>query len=153
MRTPKYAVAIPLFLLMSGCSGDQAPKAAVFVQPAESSTDFGDLRVHYNALPTTSLGDAVAREYGVQKDPGTGLVVVALRQLLGENEVATQGDVSGVVHDLQGVRQQIDFKTVTTGDYTDHLGTFKMNPRDTYRFEVAVKSGGRTEIVKFQRSF
>lgn len=153
MKIFRLVAALTFFLLMAGCSGNQTPQPAVFVAPAESSSDFGDLRVHYNALPTASLGDAVARDYGVQKDPGTGMLVVALRKLSDGNELATQGDVSAVMLDLQGVRQQVDFRTVKTGDYTDHLGTFEMSPRNTYRFEVTVKSGGRTEVVKFQRSF
>ena len=149
----KQIATLTLFLVVAGCSGNQAPHPAEFVPPAESSADFGDLRVHYNALPSVSLGDAVARDYGVKKDPGTGMLVIALRRLSDGNEVATQGDVSAVALDLQGVRQQVDFKTVTTGDYTDHLGTFQMSPRNTYRFEVTVTSGGRTQVVKFQRSF
>ena len=153
MNTFKHIAMLALILAAAGCSGNQTPQPAVFVPPAESSSDFGDLRVHYNALPTASLGDAVARDYDVQKDPGTGMMVVALRKLSDGNEVATQGDVTAVVLDLQGVRQQVDFRTVKTGDYTDHLGTFEMSPRNTYRFEVTVKSGGRTEVVKFQRSF
>lgn len=153
MNTFKHIATLALFLAVTGCSGNQTPQPAVFMTPAESSSDFGNLRVHYNALPTASLGDSVARDYGIQKDPGTGMLVIALRQLSDGNEVATQGHVSAVVHDLQGVRQQIDFKTVKTGDYTDHLGTFEMSPRNTYRFEVTVNSGGRTEVVNFQRSF
>ena len=153
MNIFKHAATIVLLIAVSGCSGNQAPQPAVFVSPAESSADFGDLRVHYNALPTVSLGDAVARDYGVKKDADTGMMVIALRQRSGGNELTAQGDVSAVVHDLQGVRQQVDFKTVKTGEYTDHLGTFEMSPRNTYRFEVTVKSGGRTEVVKFQRSF
>jgi len=153
MNIFKPVATLTLLLLIAGCSGNQTPQPAVFVTPAESSSDFGDLRVHYNALPTASLGDAVARDYGVQKDSGTGMLVIALRQLADGNEVAAQGDVSAVVHDLQGVRQQVGFRTVKTGDYIDHLGTFQISPRNTYRFEVTVKSGGRTEVVKFQRSF
>lgn len=153
MRIFRHLGSISLVLMAAACSGTQSPQAAVFVPPAESTADFADLRVHYNALPTMSLGDAVAREYEIAKDPGTAMLVIALRKTDGENEVAAQGDVSAVAYDLQGTRQQIDFKPVATGEYTDHLGVFKMSPRDTYRFEVTVNSGGRTETVKFQRSF
>lgn len=153
MRTPARLATLALLALLGACSGKQAPTAAVFVPPAESTADFGALRVHYNALPTLSLGNDVAREYAVEKTPDTGMLVVALRQLVDGNESPAQGEVSAVVQDLQGVRQQIDFKAVTTGDYTDHLGVFKMSPRNTYRFEVTVTSGGQTETVEFQRSF
>lgn len=147
---------IPLFiltLLLTACSAGEKPRAAEFVQPADSSIDFGDLRVHYNALPTLSLNEAVAREYGVTKDAGSAMVVIALRRVANGEELAAEGEVSAEAYDLQGQRQHIDFSAVKTGDYTDHIGTFAIDARDSYRFDVKVESAGRSELVKFQRNF
>ena len=79
-----------------------------------------------------------------------GLILAAIAN--GE-ELGAEGEVSAEAYDLQGKRQHIDFSTVRTGEYTDHIGTFAANARDSYRFEVAVESAGRSEIVKFQRNF
>jgi hypothetical protein len=149
----KHFSLLLLILLIVACSAGEKPRAAEFVPPAVSSADFGDLRVHYNALSTLSLNDAVAREYGVSKDAGTGLIVVALRRIAGGEEQAAEGEVSATAYDLQGARQQIAFKAVKTGDYTDHIGIFDIHPRDSYRFEVTLKANGRSEVVKFQRNF
>ena len=70
-----------LSVLLTACSGGQAPRTAEFVPPAPAETDFGSLRVRYNALPTLALSDAVAKQYGVQRDAGTALVLVALREV------------------------------------------------------------------------
>ncbi len=142
-----------LALLLAACSAGEKPRAAEFVPPTPASADFGDLRVHYNALPTLSLNDAVAREYGVDKDAESAMVVIALRRIANGEEVGAGGEVSAEAYDLQGKRQHIEFSAVKTGDYTDHIGRFAINARDSYRFEVKVESGGRTEVVKFQRNF
>ncbi|MEO8365727.1 MAG: DUF4426 domain-containing protein [Pseudoxanthomonas sp.] len=147
---------IPLLILtvvLAACSAGEKPRAAEFVPPADSSVDFGDLRVHYNALPTLSLNDGVAREYGVTRDAGSAMVVIALRHVANGEELGAEGEVTAEAYDLQGLRQHIDFSAVKTGEYTDHIGMFAINARDSYRFEVKVESGGRSEVVKFQRNF
>jgi hypothetical protein len=140
-------------LLIAACSAGEKPRAAEFVPPAVSTAEFGDLRVHYNALPTLSLNDAVAREYGVDKNAGSAMLVIATRRLENGEEVGVDGEVSAEAIDLQGARQRIGFSAVKTGDYTDHIGVFTIQARDSYRFEVTIKSNGRTENVKFQRNF
>ena len=149
----KQITSLMLALFLGACSAGEKPRAAEFVPPAPASADFGDLRVHYNALPTLSLNDAVAQEYGVDKDAGSAMVVIALRRVANGEELGTEGEVSAEAYDLQGKRQHIEFSAVRTGDYTDHIGMFAINPRDSYRFEVKVESAGRNEIVKFQRNF
>lgn len=151
--TMKRIPLLILTLLLTACPAGEKPRAAEFTPPAPAFADFGELRVHYNALPTLSLNDGVAREYGVGKDAGAAMVVVALRRMVNGEEVGAEGKVSAEAYDLQGKRQRIDFSAVRTGDYTDHIGTFAINARDSYRFEVKVESGGRSEVVKFQRNF
>jgi hypothetical protein len=149
----KRSLPLLFALLLAACSAGEEPRAAEFVPPADSSIDFGDLRVHYNALPTLGLSEAVAREYGVARDAGSAMVVIALRRIADGQELGADGEVSAEAYDLQGKRQHIDFSAVRTGDYTDHIGTFAISERDSYRFEVKVESGGRKETVKFQRNF
>ena len=139
--------------LLAACSGGEAPRTAEFVQATPAEADFGDLRVRYNALPTLSLSEAVAREYGVPRDAGTALVLVALRKMAGGEEVDADGEVSVTAHDLSGARQALTLRKIDAGGYMDHIGTARISPRNSYRFEVVVKAGGRTETVKFQRNF
>ncbi len=149
----KYFALCLSILLLAACSAAENPRAAEFVPPAVSSADFGDLRVHYNALPTLSLNEAVAREYGVTRDAGSAMLVIAVRRLQNGEETSAEAEVSAEAFDLQGARQHIGFSAVKTGQYTDHIGVFAIHARDSYRFEVMVKADGRTEKVKFQRNF
>ena len=149
----KHLALCVAILFFAACSAAEKPRVAEFVPPAASYADFGDLRVHYNALPTLSLNDAVAREYGVTKDAGSGMLVVAVRRLRNGEETSAEGEISADAFDLQGMRQHIGFSAVKTGPYTDHIGVFTIHAHDSYRFEVLVKADGRTETVKFQRNF
>ncbi|MBD9479528.1 DUF4426 domain-containing protein [Pseudoxanthomonas sp. PXM02] len=143
-----------LFLaLLAACSGGEAPRAAEFVQAAPAEADFGDLRVRYNAVPTLALSEPVAREYGVQRDAGTALVLVALRTVTGGEEVDADGEVSVTAHDLSGARQALNLRKIDAGGYRDHIGIARISPRNSYRFEVVVTADGRSETVKFQRNF
>ena len=145
--------AAALMALLSACSGGEAPRTAEFVQASPAEADFGTLRVRYNALPTLALSAPVAKQYGVPRDADTALVLVALREIQGGEEVDAEGDVSASAHDLSGTRQAITLRKVDAGGYTDHIGTARISPHNSYRFEVVVKTGQRTETVTFQRSF
>ena len=148
---PLFAIA--LLGLLSACSGGEAPRTAEFVQASPVEADFGNLRVRYNALPTLALSAPVAKQYGVPRDADTALVLVALREIKDGEEVDAEGDVAVSAHDLSGARQTLTLRKVDAGGYTDHIGTARISPRNSYRFEVVVTAGGRTETVKFQRNF
>lgn len=140
-------------LSLASCTGGEKPRAADVVAPSPAHQDFGDLRVHYNTLPTLAMSEAVAHQYGVERDAGQALVTIALRTLVNGEEIAAEGEVNAVAVDLQGMRQSIAFRPARTGGYTDYIGSFRVTERDSYRFEITVKSGDRSGKVKFQRNF
>ncbi|HEX5693313.1 MAG TPA: DUF4426 domain-containing protein, partial [Arenimonas sp.] len=47
---------------------------------AQNSVRSGDLVVHYNAVPTTSLTPDVARQYGITRSANRALVNVSVRR-------------------------------------------------------------------------
>ncbi|HVK52416.1 MAG TPA: DUF4426 domain-containing protein [Pseudoxanthomonas sp.] len=142
-----------LCLALAACSNGEAPKPAEFVQPVPTRQDFGDLRVHFNAIPSQSLTEAVAKEYGVRREEGSALVVVALRRLVGNDETPATGEVAASVRDLSGGPQTLAFREARTGEYVDYIATMKVSARDTYRFDVTVKADGKTGQFQFQRNF
>ncbi len=152
----KNSVRIPMLaaaMILVACNGQGRPQTAEYVTPAESASQFGQLRVHYNALPTLSLNDAVAREYAVEKNAGQALLVIALRKLANGEEEPVEGEVTATAIDLQGSHQRIALRAVRTGAYTDYIGTFAVTAHDSYRFELKIQAAGRSETLKFQRSF
>ena len=149
----RFCLSLLCLLALSACSSGEGPRAAEFIAPATAESDFGDLRVRYNALPTMALSEAMASQYGVKRDPGTALVVIALRRVQDGDETDADGEVTLEVSDLSGARQRIAMRSIDTGDYSDHIGIANISPRNTYRFEIAVDSGGRKNTVQFQRNF
>jgi len=148
------AIGLVLCLLLAAC-GDAGPEPVQPVPPPVATVELeGPLRVHYNLLPTLALGEAVAREYGVERSDGTALLVLALRRPTADgDETMAEGQVDAEVVDLSGRRQAVALRPVATGDYTDHVGTVKIGPRDTLRVEVVVAADGRRQRFDFQRSF
>ena len=68
------ALGLVAGLLLAGCGGP-APQPVEAVPDQVGSIDLpGPLRVHYNLLPTLALGEAVAREYGVERRADTALL-------------------------------------------------------------------------------
>ncbi len=141
-------------LLLAACSAGEAPRVVAPVATEPAYADFGALRVRYNALPTQSLNEQMAKRYGVPRDAGLALVTVGLRQLHGGEETGIEGQVRATAIDLQGERTSIALNPVKIGDsYTDYIGTFAISPRNHYRIEVSVEAQGRRETVGFQREF
>ncbi|GGD36161.1 DUF4426 domain-containing protein [Pseudoxanthomonas indica] len=142
-----------LALGLAACSNGEAPKPAEFVQPVPTRQDFGDLRVHFNAIPSQSLTAPVAKEYGVRREEGTALVVIAIRRVAANEEVPATGAVTAKVRDLSGGTQELVFREAHTGEYVDYIATMKVSARDTYRFDVAIQADGKTGQFQFQRNF
>lgn len=154
--TPTVALALlPVILSALAACGGAVPEPARFVPPHPSTTDLeGPLRAHYNLLPTLALGEAVAREYGVERAADSALLVVALRRPTADgDESGADGEVSAEVIDLAGRRQAVALRRVATGDYLDHVGTVQVGTHDTLRVRVMVDAGGRRQEFDFQRSF
>ena len=146
-------LAPALIALLASCTSGEKPRAAEVVAPSPAYQDFADLRVHYNAIPTLSVSEAIAREVGIERGDGKAMLTVALRTLSSGEELAAEGEVRAVAVDLQGMRQPISLRPVRTGEYTDHIGTFNVVERDSYRLEIEVQSGKRGGTVRFQRNF
>lgn len=134
--------------------GGRAPEPAQFIPPPQSTTELEGLRARYNLLPTLALGEAVAREYGVERSADTALLVVALRRPGADgDETAADGEVSAEAVDLAGRRQAVELRRVSTGDYVDHVGVVRIGTHDTVRVHVGVVADGRRQAFDFQRSF
>jgi len=148
------AAILALCLGLAGCGGPAPQPVQPVSVPAGSADLAGSLRVHYNLLPTLAMGEAVAREYGVERSDGTALLVLALRRPTDAgDEVAAEGELTADVVDLSGRRQAVALRRVATGEYVDYIGTVRAGQHDTLRVEVSVVADGRRQEFDFRRNF
>jgi len=151
----RMAVALALGMVLAGCGGSPTPPSARQAQaPPEATMQVGDMLVRANALPTTAIGEAVAHQYGVERDPGTVMLLVGVRRDIEGDETALPARVTATAADLLGKRQQLEMREVRSGEFIDYVGTARVIAPDTLRFDVEVTpEGGSPMELRFNRDF
>lgn len=99
------------------------------------------------------MNETVARGYGVTREAGRALLVVALRQRAANEELPAQGQVTATVTDLSGKRQSVALRAVKTGPYTDLIGLLDVSPHDQLRVELQIHADAGQGQVRFERNF
>ena len=154
-RGPGIAAAMLLALALAGC-GSGAPKPAGSQGQArrEAVVQVGDIIVRANAVPAASLGEAVARQYGIERDDGAVMLLVGVRRDGDGGETALPARVTVVASDLLGKRQQLEMREVRSGAFIDYVGTARVIAPDTLHFDIrVVPEGGKSMELRFNRDF
>ncbi|GAA3933141.1 DUF4426 domain-containing protein [Luteimonas lutimaris] len=150
----RAASALVLVAALAGCGASPPPSAHQAQAPEEAMTRVGDVLVRANVLPTTIIGEAVATQYGVERDPGTVMLLVGVRRDADGGETALPARVTATAADLLGKRQQLQMREVRSGEFIDYVGTARVIAPDTLRFVVtATPEGGSPMELRFNRDF
>lgn len=151
--------------LLAGCGGSPTAlpaNAPAALAQSEAIARVGDVTVRANALQTSTLQESVARAYGIPRDDGTILLLVAVRRGAGADAAsmparidASATDLSGHRHDIAMRELRIDDPGSSTGQaLIDHVGTIDISLPETLRFDVRiVREGGATSTMQFDREF
>ncbi|ODS62942.1 MAG: hypothetical protein ABS41_07120 [Arenimonas sp. SCN 70-307] len=105
----------------------------------------GDLRVHFNALPTTELTPEVARQYGVTRSANRALVNVSIRRGEQGADEAVAAQVTVSATNLVGQRQDVRMREVRDGDALYYLGEARVTGQDTLTFTLEVRIEGEAQ--------
>lgn len=157
-RALRASMPCVLLAALSACGGTprQAPAAAQ--APQDVVIQVGDVRVRATAVPTRTLGEAIARQYGISRSDETVMLLVSVRKGADETTaVSLPAQVKAVAIDLRGNRQAIAMRELRSGDgagaLVDAVGTADVDAPDTLRFELDVTyAGGRAQLA-FAREF
>ncbi|GAB1596521.1 DUF4426 domain-containing protein [Lysobacter claricitrinus] len=147
-------IALLAFTLaaLCGCSGDAPPVAAPAAQALQDAeARVGDVVVHASVVQTSTLDEAVAREYGIERSERTAMLLVSARDAKGDAPPATV-DISATIAPVGGMPQPIALHEVRVGDLVDHVGTVDIAPPETLKFDVTVHYGSATSTLSFTRS-
>jgi len=147
------SAAILLVALLAACGGaPPAPQGNAAQEPAVLQA--GDLTVRASAVPSSLLGEAAARQYGVERDPRNVLLVVGLRRGQGDAEASLPARVDARATDLLGRGQPLALREVRSDGFIDYVGVARISPPETVRFDVRVEADGAAPLeLRFSRDF
>lgn len=165
-RDRRGALILALVGLLAACGGPSPQSDASRQQtgaPQEASVRVGDLVVRANAIQAAALGEAVARQYGVDRDAGSIMLLVGVRREGPDaQETSVPARVDATAIDLLGRRQAPGMREVRSGDprsesgsgFIDYVGSFRIAAPETLRFDVEVVTGdGQRMTLQFNRDF
>ncbi|GAB2495713.1 DUF4426 domain-containing protein [Arenimonas alkanexedens] len=117
---------------------------------AENSLRAGDITVHYNALPTTSLSPDIARSNGITRSANRALVNIAVRKGEPGADRALAAEVTVAATNPSGQRVNLRMREVREGEAIYYLGEARTSGIETLTFDVAVTPEGATTPIRVQ---
>ena len=140
------ALLILLLLLPSRGKGAQAQQ-------------FGDYIVRCNAIATSQLQAAVAKQYGIERSARRGLLNVSIEKTAGAGTGGAthmvNAEVRAEVSDLTGHKQAIALRETEENGDVDYLGDFPLSGSGAYIFTVKVTPPGNAQpfVVRFNQDY
>lgn len=123
---------------------------------AQNVQQSGDVIVHYNVVPTTSLTPEVARQNGITRSASRALLNIAVqRRTDAPLPVAITAKVEAHAAALTGQRQTIVLREVREGDAIYYLGEVRVQDKEQLDFELEVLAEGASApiSVSFSQQF
>lgn len=121
---------------------------------AQNSVRSGDLVLHYNALPTTTLTPDVARQYGITRSANRALVNVSVRRGTQGADEAVPAKVSIAVTNLNGQRSDLRVREVREGEAIYYLAEARIQGHETLNFDVEAAVEGAAPVkASFRQEF
>lgn len=151
---PMFA-ALAAALLLAACGAEPPARSANdSAAPQEAIARAGDVTMRASVVQTSVLSADVASQYGIRRDPGTVMLLVAVRRGAEGAEVTVPARVTATATDLRGRRQDIEMRELRVADLLDYVGTVQTTLPDTLRFDVTiVPEGGASSSMQFTREF
>lgn len=127
------------------------------VLPAtESSQEFGDFTVHFNALSTDQLTADIASQYGIVRSQNRAMLNVSiLRRSEDGPGTAVAADVDVSVSNLSGQVKNITMRPIVEGDAIYYIGEVAVTNAETLIFSLDLTPEGETESqsIRFMKQF
>lgn len=128
--------------------------AVLFVFPlasnAEQSQDFANLKVHYMALPSTSLPADIGKRYGIKRSKYSAVITITVQDKQADL-AAISAQLSGTATNLIGQTQILNFQEFKEGKAIYYLATYPFINEEIVNFKIKIDSQNRSNILKFQQ--
>ena len=149
------------WLSLAGCGQQQDAEQQDLEQvdvlaSTESSKDFGDYVVHFNALTTNQLTEDIAREYDIVRSENRALLNVSiLRKLENAATSAVSGAVAASAVNLTGQLRNLLMREIREGDAIYYIAETPITNAETLIFtlDVTPQNEASRFTVRFQKQF
>lgn len=151
------AIALAAAALLGGCSRGPVAKAPPAQELAETSHDFGNYEIHFNALRTDTLTPEIARSYGIQRSTNRVLLNVAIlhKAADGVPRKPVDGTVQVDAYNLNGQLKNLQMRRIAEGEAIYYIGEVSIAGAEILVFDIAVTPDGESQPlkVKLKREF
>ena len=127
-----------------------------FAARSQYDQTFGDMTVHYSALPTERLLPAMAKSYGITRSPDGGLVNIAIERKGADGTTTpVRATVAGKAVSVGGESAQLRFRELVENGTVSYLSEFPVSAPDTYAFTITITPEGTAPAytLKFNQDF
>src|SRR5690606_20538841 len=122
----------------------------------ETSKDFGDYIVHFNALSTEELMPAIAQQYGIMRSANRAMLNVTILRKTAEGMTeAVPGSVAASAINLTAQLKNLTFREITEGDAIYYIAEFPVSNEETLIFSIDVTPINESSrfSVRYKRQF
>ncbi len=123
---------------------------------AESSKDFGDYVIHFNAFRSDTLTPEVAKTYNLQRRNNRLIVNIAvLKKVMDTTGTPTAAEITGHVSNLTGQLKKLEFREIKEGNAIYYLAESQFSDGEFLKFELKIKPEGvdTPARLKFDKRF
>lgn len=118
---------------------------------AESSKEFGDYVVHYNAFRSDTISPEVAKQYGLARANNRVLINIAiLKKVMNTTGTPTPSKVTGHASNLTGQLKQLEFKEIKEGTAVYYLAETKISDGEFLKFDIKITPEGETRAARLR---
>jgi hypothetical protein len=157
-HTTRILPAFVAFLLL-GCQ-QQATEDSVSedatLSVTETSRDFGDYVVHFNAISTDQLSAEVARQYGIVRSNSRGMLnVTILQKQTGAVGTPVSGSVSASAVNLNGQLRNLTMREIREEVAVYYIGEVPIANAETLIFTIDVTPINESSrfTVRYRKQF
>ena len=150
----RIALLAPFVLALAACGGSTPPVTASTSQaPQQAEARLGDVVVHASALQTSTLDEAIAKRYGLERSGRVAMLLVSVRRADGSDAAGLPVSIDATVTPDRGTPERITLRQVSVDGLVDRVGTVEIAPPESLRFDLVIRYGNSTSTMQFTRDF
>jgi hypothetical protein len=145
---------------LAGCGpageGDVTNTLEGVLPATESSKDFGDYVVYFNALNTDQLNPKIAQDYGIVRSKSRAMLSVSIhRKGEGGQNTAVTGAVAASAVNLNGQLKNMTLREVREAEAIYYIGELAVTDGEVliYTIDVTPSNDPSRYTVRFKKQF